>query len=327
LLGTQVSLDDVVAGTANWTTNSASLKVQASGTQSGARDVLVDVKLVSATDTDVSLSSASGNVTMTVDAKLYSVGGDLTLHAAGDVVVSELNASTAVATQVGGVALDSTSGTIRAASAATGTVSAKTVSVFGNGPNVNDLASQTAVKVQAQQMQVSAPSGAVVRDSGANGETYYTLIKRNTYYREATLVGTAPSHVVVAKSQISGTPAQALSKTVDGYTQYVALRNAGLLHPTVSLSSSSSSNTSNVLSGLMVVPAPVASAVFSPVASAGLTSSQPGTPSSTDLLSDLSYGLGSGSASPTTVQINNSVNWATGLPVAQNQLVVEVNAS
>jgi hypothetical protein len=322
LLGTQVSLDDVVTGTANWTTNSASLKLQASGTGVGARDVLVDVKLVSASNTDMALSSAAGSVTMTAAAKLAAVGGNLTLHAAGDVVVGELNASTTTAASVGGVALDSSSGTIRAASSATGSVGAKTVSIFGNGPNVTDLATQTAVKVQAQQIQVSAPSGSVVRDSGASGETYYTLIKRGTYYREATVVGTAPSHVVVAKAQVSGTPENALVKAVAGFSQYVALRNAGLLNTTVTLSGASQSTS---LSGLMQVSVSAPSPSFSSAASAPAATPLSGIASSHDLLSDLSYGLGSTSG-PADVQINSAVNWATGLPVADHQLLVEVVA-
>ena len=319
LLGTQVSLDDVVTGTANWTTNSTSLKLQASGTGVGARDVLVDVKLVSATNTDMALSSAAGNVTMTAAAKLAAVGGNLTLHAAGDVVVGEINASTTTAASVGGVALDSSSGTIRAASSTTGLVGAKTVSIFGNGPNVSDLATQTAVKVQAQQMQVSAPSGSVVRDSGASGETYYTLIKRGTYYRQATVVGTAPSHVVVAKAQVSGTPENALLKAVAGYSQYVALRNAGLLSTTVTLSGVSSSNT---LGGLMQVSVSAPPPSFS---SASSVSAATPFASSLALLSDLSYGLGSTSGL-VDVQINSAVNWATGLPVADSKLQVQVVA-
>jgi len=323
LLGTQVSLDDVVAGTANWTTDSASLKLQASGTAVGARDVLVDVKLVSAISTNMALSSAAGNVTMTAPAKLASVGGNLTLHAFGDVVVGELNASTTSAASVGGVALDSTSGTIRAASSASGAVGAKTVSIFGNGPNVTDLATQTAINVQAQQVQVSAPSGSVVRDSGASGETYYTLIKRGTYYRQATVVGTAPSHVVVDKSLVSGTPEQALVKAVAGYSQYVALRSAGLLTTTVTLSGVSRSNTLSGLMQISVAPPPPS---FSSSANAANNTSVSATASSNALLSDLSYGLGA-SSSPASVQINTPLNWATGLPVAQNQLIVEVVAS
>ena len=154
---------------------------------------------------------------------------------------------------------------------------------------------------------------------GASGETYYTLIKRGTYYRQATVVGTAPSHVVVAKAQVSGTPENALLKAVAGYSQYVALRSAGLLSTTVTLSGVSSSNT---LGGLMQVSVSAPPPSFS---SASSVSAATPFASSLALLSDLSYGLGSTSGL-VDVQINSAVNWATGLPVADSKLQVQVVA-
>jgi hypothetical protein len=311
LLGTQVSLSDGSGSSATWTLNSGALNVQA-----GTGNLSMNVQLVSTQASDVRLSASSGSVTMSADAKVRTVGGSLTVQAGGDVVVGELNASSGNAAQVGGVALDSTNGVIRAASANSGWVNAKTVSLYGYGPKVTELSTQTAVQVQAQQLQVSAPSGQVVRDSGNNGETYYTLIKRNTYYREATVVGSAPTNVVVAKAQISGTPEQALVKTIDGYSQYVAFRNAALSYPASSASSASVSKSSNVLSGLITVPVSASSSVFSSTA-------QESTSNTSALLSDFSYGLdvrGLGDA-----RVDSPMNWASGQPLSQNQPIMKIN--
>ncbi|PQA79922.1 hypothetical protein C5F52_27345, partial [Limnohabitans sp. TS-CS-82] len=320
VLGTQVNLDDISTGTARWNINSDQFTVQASGSSAGARDVLIDVNLVSATATSMSLSSATGQVAMTVGAKLNTVGGNLALRAAGDVLVSELNASTAVAMSVGGVALDSTSGTIRAASSTTGMVSAKTVSLYGNGPNVNDIGTQKAVVVQAQLMQVSAPSGSVVRDVNASGEIFYTLIKRNAYFREATIVGSAPSQVVAAKTQVSGLLEQVVHKIEAGYSSYVALRNAAALNPAVNVVTTSPLNASNAIAGAMWVPS---------VASPSMASAQANEVNSSDLLSDLSYGMRTTASNPvpSDVQINSPMAWSTGLPIANNRLLLEVNPS
>jgi hypothetical protein len=216
------------------------------------------------------------------------------------------------------VALDSTNGTILAASSTTGRVTAKTVSLYGNGPNVLKLATESAVKVEAQQMQVSAPSGAIVRDSGATGETYYTLINRNSYFRQATVVGSAPSQVMVDKSQVGGTPEKALSKAVDGYKEYVALQNSGALYPAIS----SSRISQPLASGIMVAAARTLP-MYSPAAGLALNSRNLITTDASNLLTDLSYGMGAHSQSTASDLINRPVNWSTGLPVGQNTLFID----
>ena len=290
LLGTQVSLSDSTGGTATWALNTGALTVQA-----GTGDLTVNVQLISTQATDVSLSASSGNVSMTAAAKLRTVGGSLTVQAGGDVVVGEINASSASAAQVGGVALDSAHGVIRAASSTSGLVGAKTVSLYGYGPKVSDLATQTAVQVQAQQLQVSAPSGQVVRDSGDNGQTYYTLIKRSTYYREATVVGTAPTNVVVAKSQVAGNPQAALPNVSQAALLSVAYATQGVSYGQLTMRSTSLpvstlAGVRSYLSGAMQASTTLSGALStaaSVTVMAGATSSV----SPTDLLSDLSYGL------------------------------------
>jgi hypothetical protein len=290
LLGTQVSLSDSSGGTATWALNTGALTVQA-----GTGDLTVNVALVSSSATNVSLSATSGNVSMTDAAKVRTVGGSLTVQAGGDVVVGELNASTGSAAQVGGVALDSAHGVIRAASANSGLVNAQTVSLYGYGPKVTDLSSQTAVKVQSQQLQVSAPSGQVVRDSGTNGETYYTLIKRNTYYREATVMGTAPTNVVVAKSQVAGNPQAALPQVNQAALLSQAYASQGVSYGLLSMRSAplpvpTLAGVRSYLAGVMHAT-PTLSTAVTTAASVSVMGGASATVSTTDLLSDLSYGL------------------------------------
>jgi hypothetical protein len=290
LLGTQVSLSDGSGSSATWTLNSGALNVQA-----GTGNLSMNVQLVSTQASDVRLSASSGSVTMSADAKVRTVGGSLTVQAGGDVVVGELNASSGNAAQVGGVALDSTNGVIRAASANSGWVNAKTVSLYGYGPKVTELSTQTAVQVQAQQLQVSAPSGQVVRDSGNNGETYYTLIKRNTYYREATVVGSAPTNVVVPKSQVAGNPQAALPNISQAALLSAAYASQGLSYGQVgtrsaSLPASTPAGVRSYLAGVMQASSTLNDSV-NPATSISVMSGATSSASSTNLLSDLSYGM------------------------------------
>jgi hypothetical protein len=290
LLGTQVSLSDGSGSSATWTLNSGALNVQA-----GTGNLSMNVQLVSTQASDVRLSASSGSVTMSADAKVRTVGGSLTVQAGGDVVVGELNASSGNAAQVGGVALDSTNGVIRAASANSGWVNAKTVSLYGYGPKVTELSTQTAVQVQAQQLQVSAPSGQVVRDSGNNGETYYTLIKRNTYYREATVVGSAPTNVVVPKSQVAGNPQAAVPNISQAALLSAAYASQGLSYGQVgtrsaSLPASTPAGVRSYLAGVMQASSTLNDSV-NPATSISVMSGATSSASSTNLLSDLSYGM------------------------------------
>ena len=110
--------------------------------------------------------------------------------------------------------------------------------------------------------------------------------------------------------------AKALVKTMDGYSQYVAFRNAALSYPASSASSASVSKSSNVLSGLITVPVSASSSVFSSTA-------QESTSNTSALLSDFSYGLdvrGLGDA-----RVDSPMNWASGQPLSQNQPIMKIN--
>jgi len=291
LIGSQVHLADSAGGTATWALNTKSLTVQA-----GGGDVSLDVNLISTSATDVSFKAASGNFIMTANAKVRTEGGSLTVQAGGDVVIGELNASAAVTATVGGVALDSAQGVIRAASTSSGLVSAYTVSMYGYGPTVIPPSGQSAIQVQAQQLQVSAPKGQVVRDSGSNGETYYTLINRNTYYRQAIVLGTAPTNVVVDKSQVAGNAQGALTQVKQTAQMAMAYLGQGMSYGLTNMRTSPTAaalpaaGVRSYLAGVMQASQPVSAAMS--IAS-GISVSAPTTSSSTavDLLSDLSYGM------------------------------------
>jgi hypothetical protein len=291
LLGSQVRLADSAGGTATWALNTQSLTVQA-----GGGDVTLDVKLISTTATDVSFKAASGNFIMTADAKVRTAGGSLTVQAGGDVVIGELNASAAITATVGGVALDSARGVIRAASTSSGLVSAYTVSMYGYGPTVIPPSGQSAIQVQAQQLQVSAPKGQVVRDSGSNGETYYTLINRNTYYRQAIVLGTAPTNVVVDKSQVAGNAQGALTQVKQTAQMAMAYLSQGMSYGLTSMRTSPTAaalpaaGVRSYLAGVMQASQPVSASMST---TSGISVAAPTSSSSTavDLLSDLSYGM------------------------------------
>ncbi|CAN1562795.1 hypothetical protein MCEMAEM4_02764 [Burkholderiaceae bacterium] len=291
LLGSQVRLADSAGGTVTWALNTQSLTVQA-----GGGDVTLDVKLISTTATDVSFKPVSGNFIMTADAKVRTVGGSLTVQAGGDVVIGELNASAAVTATVGGVALDSARGVIRAASTSSGLVSAQTVSMYGYGPTVIPPSGQSAIQVQAQQLQVSAPKGQVVRDSGSNGETYYTLINRNTYYRQAIVLGTAPTNVVVDKSQVAGNAQGALTQVKQTAQMAMTYLSQGMSYGLTNMRTAPVSaalpaaGVRSYLAGVMQASQPV-SASMSTTADISVAAPTSSSSTAVDLLSDLSYGM------------------------------------
>jgi hypothetical protein len=240
------------------------------------------------------LKAIQGQLLMADTAAVRTTGGSITVQASGDLVVGELNASNGSSAKVGGVALDSASGVIRASSSNRGLINAQTVSMYGYGPKVSNLSSSiSAVQVQAEQFQVSAPSGVVVRDSGADGETYYTLINRNNYYRQATIMGSAPMNVMVDKSQLAGTPqtalpmvSQAVASTPMSYARsaiaYKVQATPSAAPPLQSVRS--------YLAGAMQI-SPQLSLPLSAAPSVSVSYGQRPMQSTTDLLSDLSYGL------------------------------------
>jgi hypothetical protein len=156
------------------------------------------------------------------------------------------------------------------------------------------LSSNTAaVKVQAEQFQVSAPSGVVVRDSGTSGETYYTLIKRNSYYRQATVIGSAPTNVMIDKSQLAGVPQTALpmvSQAVASASMSYARNGFTYKVQATPSAAPTLESVRSYLAGAMQI-SPKLSLPLSAAPSVSVSHGQRPMQSTTDLLSDLSYGL------------------------------------
>jgi hypothetical protein len=87
-------------------------------------------------------------------------------------------------------------------------VSAQSVSFFGYG-QTHGASEDRVLRVEAERLQVSAPTGVAARGYNANG-LFYRLMDRGQSYAQLQVLGTqSPERVVIAPNEIAGQPAQA----------------------------------------------------------------------------------------------------------------------
>jgi hypothetical protein len=131
------------------------------------------------------------------------------------------------------------------------------------------------------------------------------------------VVGSAPLQIMVDKSQVGGALEKALTKVVDGYKEYVALKSNGSLYPAISATKVAQPSAISIW-----VPAARIQPTYSPSAGLFIGSNNPVTAGASSLLADLSYGMADHKEITASDLINRPVNWSTGLPAAQNQLFI-----
>ena len=145
---------------------------------------------------------------MGADAEIASQGALITLKAATGIEVGRIDTSDGSGLQ-GAVALDSAGGRIVLADTyADGMgVRSQSVSFYGYGQAQSDADGDRLLRVQAQRLQVSAPSGAASRGWNADG-LYYRLMDKGQAYSQLQLVGQLPDRVMLPASAVAGQPAQ-----------------------------------------------------------------------------------------------------------------------
>ncbi|MBW8844509.1 MAG: hypothetical protein JF607_06005 [Burkholderiales bacterium] len=158
-------------------------------------------------------ATVGGALRMATDGVLATQAGDVQLQAGGDLRVGRID------TRVGGAAGGATAAVVLASS--TGTISeangdaaadvfADLLTLRGHGPSLSAGASETpaAIDVQANKLDVDAPSGVILRDSGSNGHTAFNLLDGSQLYQQLVALG-APARQPSVASAPGGASAAA----------------------------------------------------------------------------------------------------------------------
>jgi hypothetical protein len=249
-------------GEAAWNLNSSAV-LRATA---GSLDLHLDLKAMG----DVSLVSTTDQVRMGAGVKV-AANGAVALSAATGIVVGQIDS-------VQRIDLYSPAGRIvSAAAAAAGTahVMAPAVSVHGYGQSWSTAQADQMLTVQAQALQVSAPSGVASRGLTTGGMVY-RLMDQGVGYLQLKLVGNAPERVMVSASQVQ----TELSLINDGSMPTQAWQPAGQiggLSAWVPLAAASMQEAGRFLQRQTAPKA------FEPTSFMAATSD--------DLLSDMAYGL------------------------------------
>jgi hypothetical protein len=175
-------------GEAAWTLNSSAV-LRATA---GSLDLHVDLMAMS----DVSLVSTTDQVRMGAGVDV-AANGAVALSAATGILVGQIDSDKRID-------LYSPAGRIvsaTAAAAGTAHVMAPAVSVHGYGQSWATAQADHMLTVQAQALQVSAPSGVASRGMTTGGMVY-RLMDQGTGYLQLKLVGNAPERVMVSASQV-----------------------------------------------------------------------------------------------------------------------------
>jgi hypothetical protein len=256
------------SGEAAWSLNSSAV-LRATA---GSLDLHVGLKAMS----DVSLVSSTGHVHMDAGVEVDAKGA-VALSAATGIVVGQIDSDQRIG-------LYSPAGRIvTAAAAAAGTahVTAPAVSVHGYGQSWATAQADQMLTVQAQALQVSAPSGVASRGMTTGGMVY-RLMDQGTGYLQLKLVGNAPERVMVSASQVQ----TELNLLSGGSMPTQAWQPAGQMGglsawvPTAAVSTQSVGK-QEVISYLQRQSAPMMALALSSFEVAA----------SDDLLSDMAYGL------------------------------------
>jgi hypothetical protein len=176
------------AGAADWTFNRDAV-VRASA---GDVHLHVDVQAQG----DLTLASNAGQVQMDAGVRIEGAGAVAVIAATG-IDVAQIQADQRID-------LHSSAGQITAV-AALGSgqahLQAPSLSFHGYGLSM-PLADQVQLVVDAQALQVSAPTGVASRGVLADGSLYYRLVDRQGSYHQLRILGDAPQRVMEARAEL-----------------------------------------------------------------------------------------------------------------------------
>lgn len=166
-------------------------------------------------------ATAGGALRMTGDGALSTQAGDVQLQAGGDLRVGRIDTRGTGSTPAA-VVLASTAGTISEANSdAVTDVFADLLTLRGRGPALAAGLSEvpSALDVQANRLDVDAPSGIVLRDSGTGGRTAFNLLDGGQLYQELVASG-APAR----GASTAAAPGGVAAASVDAWAWLNAVR-------------------------------------------------------------------------------------------------------
>lgn len=167
-------------------------------------------------------ATVGGALLMAADGQLATQAGDVQLQAGGDLRVGRIDTRATAGGATAAVVLASTGGTISEANAdSAADVFADLLTLRGRGPGLSGGASEApaALDVQANKLDVDAPSGVVLRDSGSNGRTAFNLLDGGQLYQQLVALG-APSR----QASQSAAPQQPSAAAADAWAWLNAVR-------------------------------------------------------------------------------------------------------
>jgi hypothetical protein len=143
-------------------------------------------QIVASAAADLTLASNNSTLTMAAGSRIASAGGQVDLAAAGALAIAGVDAR-AAGGGAGSVNLRSTSGVITDANGDTGIdVYAQAVDFVGVGPATG---AGNVLEVAAPIVRVDPGAGLVLRESGADGRTYYNVLSGGTMTQALVAVG------------------------------------------------------------------------------------------------------------------------------------------
>ena len=163
-------------------------------------DLLLHVDLVA--QGDLSLVSNSGSVSMDAGTQITGQGA-VALTAATGIAVGQIEADQRID-------LFSPAGRVQAVAALGGLahLDAPAVSFYGYGLNLPVQSSQAVLVVDAQALQVGAPTGGAARGYAADGSLYYRLMDKGVVYHQLQVFDQAPERVMVPRSEVQAEAAE-----------------------------------------------------------------------------------------------------------------------
>lgn len=167
-------------------------------------------------------ATAGGALLMAANGQLATQAGDVLLQAGGDLRVGRIDTRATAGGVTAAVVLASTGGTISEANAdGAADVFADLLTLRGRGPALTGGASEVpaALDVQANKLDVDAPSGVVLRDSGSDGRTGFNLLDGGQLYQQLVALG-APSR----QASQAASPQQPSAASADAWAWLNALR-------------------------------------------------------------------------------------------------------
>ena len=184
----QVPADVTLQAEGNITLN-AGLSTMDINTITGKLDsVTGNVDTITVNLNTITVISNSGSLTMASATRIDSRGGDVYLKASTGMALGTINARSSDLTQRGVVDIQAGNGTVTDANAnSTADIFAKAINFSGYGPSSSTTGD--VLEAVADVIQITVPQGLVVRDSGADGRTYFNVMQGGQLYRQIVLEG------------------------------------------------------------------------------------------------------------------------------------------